>query len=309
MRVLDISREFYKEFGLPMLEREFSDKIDRMAIGLVGHGSESFGYDDEISRDHDIEPGFCIWLTDEDEREFGFKLFRAYSKLPKEYMGLKCAVKSALGSGIRGVHTISGFYSQYTGRAGAPQSWRDWLYTPSYYLAEATNGEIFYDGLGEFSKIREDIKYGMPEDVRLKKIASCALKMAQSGQYNFKRCISHGEEGAARLALDEFARRCAEIVFLIEKRHMPYYKWVFRSMKELPTLGGLSEKLEDLLLIPQDETLKIELAIEELSSIVIANLRTQKITDATCDYLENHAYSINDKIIDPEIRNLHVLLQ
>ena len=308
MRVLDISKAYFEEYGLPMLEREFGEKLWRMAIGFVGHGSESFGYDDEISLDHDIEPGFCIWLTEEDEREFGFKLFRAYSKLPKEYMGLKCVEKSALGSDNRGVRTIKEFYSQYTGRDGAPQCWRDWLYTPSHYLAEATNGIVFQDGLGEFTRIREEIKHGMPEDVRRKKIASCALRMAQSGQYNYKRCLSHGEEGAARLALDEFVRQSAEIVFLLEKSHMPYYKWVFRAMKDLPTLGNMSERLEGMLMLPQDETLMTELAIEEFSSLVIDELRRQNLTDAACDYLENHAYSINEKIVDPEIRNLHILL-
>ena len=90
---LELSRSFYYEYGKPMLENEFGQYIDRIAVGLVGHGSECFGYDDEISTDHDFEPGFCIWLTDEDEREFGFKLFRAYSKLPTEYKGIKCEKK------------------------------------------------------------------------------------------------------------------------------------------------------------------------------------------------------------------------
>ena len=298
MRFLDISKAYYEEFGLPMLEREFGDKLDRMAIGLVGHGSECFGYDDGVSLDHDVEPGFCIWITEDDERDFGFRLFRAYSKLPKEYMGLKCVEKSALGSGSRGVHTISDFYSAYTGRRGAPEGWRDWLYTPSHYFAEAVNGVVFKDGLGEFTRIREEIRNGMPEDVRLKKIASSALKMAQTGQYNYKRC----------LALSEFVKESAQVIFLLEKVHMPYYKWAFRAMKELPNMGWLSHKLEALILTPQDETLKIELAIEEISASVIDELRNQDLTDATCDFLENHSYSVNGRITDPEIRNLHILL-
>jgi hypothetical protein len=308
MRGIELSRAFYEEYGKPMLENEFSEYLDRIAVGLVGHGSECFGFDDEISTDHDFEPGFCIWLTDDDEQKIGFKLFRAYSKLPKEYMGIKCLEKSALGSKEKGVHTVSEFYYAYTGRRGAPECWQDWLYTPSHYFAEATNGEVFHDPLGEFSRIRDIIKNGMPEDVRLKKIASCALKAAQSGQYNYKRCISHGEFGAARLALDEFVRNCAEIVFLLEKRHAPYYKWVFRAMRDLPRLSSLSERLEKLITLPSDETLIAELEIEAISAEIIAEFKDQNITEATCNYLESHAYSINDMIGNNEIRNLHILL-
>lgn len=308
MQGLELSRAYFEEFGRPMLESEFSEYLDRIAVGLVGHGSECFGFDDEISTDHDFEPGFCIWLNEDDEKEFGFKLFRAYSKLPKEFMGVKCLEKSALGSKEKGVKTIGDFYSAYTGRRGAPEGWRDWLYTPSHYLAEATNGEIFCDPLGEFTRIREEILHGMPEDVRLKKIASCALKMAQSGQYNYKRCISHGENGAARLALDEFARNCAEIVFLLERRHAPYYKWIFKSMRLLPSLGGFADRLERLITLPSDETLLIELEIEKISEDIIGEFKRQGITEATCLFLESHAYSINDMIENNEIRNLHVIL-
>ena len=306
MQGIDLAKEFYEEYGKPMLQREFPEYIDRIAVGLVGHGSECFGFDDEISLDHDFEPGFCIWLTDEDEREFGFKLFRAYSKLPKEYKGIKCRDKSAQGSKEKGVHTISEFYLSYTGRKGAPECWQDWLYTPSHYFAEATNGIVFTDPLGEFSKIREIIKNGMPEDVRLKKIASCALHMAQSGQYNYKRCIAHGELAAARLALDEFVRNCAEIVFLLENRHAPYYKWIFRAMKELPNLSSISDELTEIITAPTDETLKIELGIENVSAKIISEFKKQGITEATCNFLESHAYSINDMIANSDIRNLHI---
>lgn len=306
MQGIELSKLFYENFGKSMIENDFSEYKDRIAVGLVGHGSECFGYDDDISKDHDFAPGFCLWLTEEDEREIGFRLFRAYSKLPKEYMGVKCAESSAGGSKETGVHTIGGFYSKYTGCQGAPKSWQDWLYTPSHYFAEATNGMVFADPLGEFTKIREQIKTGMPEDVRLKKIASCALHMAQSGQYNYKRCIGHGEMGAARFALAEFAKNAAEIVFLLEKRHAPYYKWTLRAMRDLPRLGEMSSELEELILTPPDETLKIELGIESFSSKIIAEFKRQNITEAGCEYLESHAYSVNNKISDSEIRNLNI---
>lgn len=58
----------------------------------------------------------------------------------------------------------------------APQTLQDWLYTSSVFFAEATNGEVFRDDLGEFTKIRNEILHGMPEDVRAKKSARVRSK-------------------------------------------------------------------------------------------------------------------------------------
>ena len=102
MRGLELSRAFYEECGREMLEREFGDYIDRIAVGLVGHGSECFGFDDDVSKDHDFAPSFCIWLTNEDEKLFGFKLFRCYSKLPRKFRGEVTSRPSLLGDDGRG---------------------------------------------------------------------------------------------------------------------------------------------------------------------------------------------------------------
>lgn len=192
-----------------MLEREFGDVVSRIAAGRAGHGSECFGYDDDVSRDHDWFTGFRLWITGEDERAFGFRLERAYARLRKEFPpdGADCNPGSSeLGDAEDGVIAIGDFYRRHLGFPGAPENWRQWLYTPSHAFAEATNGAVFRDDLGVFSGIRDTILNGMPEDVRRKKIAARAVFMAQSGQYNYLRCLRHGEPGAAALALDEFAR-------------------------------------------------------------------------------------------------------
>lgn len=304
MKGLELSRAFYLEYGKPMIERDFADVADRIAVGLVGHGSECFGFDDYISVDHDFDAGFCMWLTQADERDFGFKLFRAYSKLPKEYKGYKMISKSLFGSEHKGVHTISEFYSRYTGCDGAPQTAEQWLSIPSFYLAEATNGEVFCDNLGEFTKIRNQILNGMPDDVWLKKTASKALLLAQTGQYNFARCISHGELGAAQLSLTDFARSAVEIIFLLNHKHAPYYKWLFRAGRELLILGDRIEQIERLI---TDNTLtntQKSNIIESVCACIIQELKSRGLTDVKSDYLEPHAYAINDKIRDSNIRNM-----
>ena len=66
MKGLELSEKFYLEHGAPMLRAQFSNCLHLLAVGLMGSGSECFGYDDGISTDHDFEPGFCILIPDED---------------------------------------------------------------------------------------------------------------------------------------------------------------------------------------------------------------------------------------------------
>ncbi len=306
MAGLDLSYKFYKEYGEPMLQSEFSAYIDRIAVGLVGHGSECFGFDDEISKDHDFDNGFCLFITNEDEKTFGFKLFRAYNKLCKEHLNINTE-KSLMGSGTKGVHTISKFYSRYTGNPGAPETWQEWFYTPSHYFAEATNGKVFRDDLGEFTDIRDTILYGMPEAVRRKKIASKAIAMAQTGQYNFKRCIAHGDRGAASFALSRFCEHTAQMVYLLNGAHAPYYKWLLKGMEQLPLLSDTAFLLRKLLsdAFLSDEE-KFEL-IEIVSKTIINQLTEDNLCGDLGDYLEPYAFAINDKIKNSEIRNLHIM--
>ncbi len=308
MKGLEEARKFYEEVGAEMISRNFGELENRIAVGLVGHGSECFGFDDQTSRDHDFETGFCLWLTKDDEEKIGFRLMRAYDKLIKSVNGERA--DRVVENGFQGVFVTGDFYRRYTGCDGAPKTWQDWLYTNSAYFAEATNGEVFRDDLGEFTKIRNEILHGMPEDVRAKKIGSCSLKAAQSGQYNYARCLAHGEEGAAMLALFEFVTNAIELAFLLNRKHCPYYKWALRSMDGLDKFAELKQPLEYLLTADNDKAgQSVKKAIVEDISLALANeINAQFDLGVEGGFLEPYAYAIQKRIKNSDIRNLHIVL-
>lgn len=311
MNGLELSRGYYETYGKPMLEGKFSDLLPYLAVGFVGSGSEHYGFDDAVSRDHDFEPGFCIFLPGEDvvDRRSAFLLERAYAKLPKEYEGVKRSNISPVGGSRSGVIRTAEFYQNAVGAPDGVLSAESWLQIPDYALAEAVNGVVYFDNYGEFTRIRESLQT-MPDDVRNKRLAGNLLLMAQSGQYNFNRCIRHGEPEAAQLACTEFVTAAMKVLFLLNGRYMPYYKWSFRALRQMDGMADFATQFSFLLTGDNADETVAEVkydTIETVASDVISILQEQNLTQAICGDLEKHAYSVNDHIADSEIRNLHIL--
>ena len=333
MKGLEIARAYYEQYGEPMLRERFPGLMPFVAAGLAGSGSECWGFDDEISRDHDFEPGFCLFLPGEDvvDRRTAFELERAYAALPKEFMGLRRSLVAPVGGPRHGVLRTAEFMTDKVGKADGNLSLMEWLYMPEFSLAEAVNGEIFMDGYGEVTAIRERLRR-RPEDVRLKKLAGQLLLMGQSGQYNYRRCLQHGETAAAQLAAVEFVKSTMAAVFLLNDVYQPYYKWCFRAMRALPKLALTAELLEYLLTTDNEPDTAEEKSrvMEGIAADVIGELREQGLlgelreqgltgtdvnretqgrglTGAVGADLEKYAYMVNDMISDAQIRNMHIL--
>lgn len=310
MKGLELSEKFYYEYGEKMIKENFADIEKYLAFGLAGSGSECFGYDDEISQDHDFEPGFCIFIPDESviDSRTEFQLERAYAKLPKEFMGYKRSPLNPVGGNRHGVIRISRFFEEKTGDKNADIPTVGWFCISEQFPLEATNGKIFCDNYGLVTSLREKVAY-LPEDVRLKKLAGNVLLMAQSGQYNYSRCIRRGETAAAQLAVVEFVNTALKVIFLLNKKYMPYYKWSFRALRELEKLSGLYAGLEYLISSGNsaEEAENKQETIEKICKEIISELAAQGLTRIDSPELEKHAYSVNDRIKDAEIRNLNIL--
>lgn len=302
---LDLCRAYFKEVCYPLLKKEFANFLPRMAAGLVGEGSECYGFDDEISRDHDFGPSFQIYIPKEDMPIYGERLKHRLATLPKTFQGFDARVESQYGDGRVGVFTIEDFYRKFIASEGVPETLSHWRQIPENALSTVTNGEVFFDNYGKFTQIREKLKKGYPEDVRLKKIAARLMKMAQSGQYNFPRCNKRKEYVASRLALSEFMSVSMSLIYLLNHTYRPYYKWVHRGLLDLPILGQTTyDKMQRLSVLSLEEDSKeMEWLIEEFCTQCVEELKTQGLTTSKEAFLLVQGPEVLKRVQDPTLRN------
>ena len=306
MKGMKLARDYFMQYGRPMLEERFGAYMSRITIGLCGEGSECFGFDDEISRDHDFGPAFCLWLDRELMEKIGERLIAEYEALPASFYGMPVRRDGRMSGHRVGVWESGEFYRHFLGSTVGPQTQMEWLNLPDSYLAVATNGAVFQEGSGSFLEVRGRLKAGHPEDVRIKKMVARAANMSQSGQYNFPRSVRRGEYVAAGLALAEFVRHGMVMIYLLNHRYAPFYKWMHRGLGELPILGT-TQKLFAQLMDPCPEPSfweqKQEL-IETICGLISAEWQRQGLIGTTDPFLQNSLDELMKQIQDPQIAAL-----
>ena len=103
MKGLELSRAYWEKCALPLFRRELPAFLERAAVGLVGEGSECFGFDDEISQDHDWGPGFCLWLPEGEWAEWQDAVEALLARLPDTYEGFPAHRDAAASSDVETV--------------------------------------------------------------------------------------------------------------------------------------------------------------------------------------------------------------
>lgn len=356
---LKLARAFWTQMGKPMIAAKYPQYAGRIAAGLVGHGSECYGFDDTYSQDHDFGPRFCLWLTDEDYAAIGEQLEADYEALPRKFsvdaqgrVTFEAHARSdasgtfpsagagspvtprAQGANRRdGVFRIGDFFESITGYRTAPAQTapHEWLMLQESTLAAATNGEVFADPTGLFSKTRQGFK-NMPDDVRLALISKRLGMIAQAGQYNLPRSLKRGDGAAAWLSIHEFVQATASLVFLVNVPmvvgYMPYYKWQFAALRKLSgsmfaLLPNVGEQLETVMRLssaacyggagfgeggkgaaPAIE--KINDIVEQIAADIVKELKREHLTTSGETFLEWQRPYVEDHIAsdDPVLKSL-----
>lgn len=310
MKGMELARQFFNVCE-PLLQQRIPDVMAVAAAGLAGEGSECFGCDDALSRDHDWGPGFCLWLPRDVLKKEQERIEAAFAALPDSFEGMPSRLVPHRRMGRTGPLAIEDFYMGLTGLSEPPRDWRQWLSVPEWKFAAAVNGQVFLDRAGHFSRWRTVLEQGYPEDVRLKKLAARCMQMAQSGQYNLQRCRARRDVVAGSMALGCFVEATLSLLFLLNHGYMPFYKWAWVLAGSLPVLGAaICEKLQRLVQLPTTECCAARAllpVVEEICCLVAAELRHQGLSDVGHDWLWDHGPALMRHVRTPELLRMDLL--
>lgn len=309
---LELCRRYYEEYGRPMIAEKFRAYESVIAVGLVGKGSDCFGFDDFLSHDHDYGPRFVMWVTKKVYEEIGEELEEAYESLPESFMGVD-RIETFHGKDRCGVMIIEEFYKNVLGynlvgmlannQSGSAsgkenmETIKSWLAVHDYALAAAVNGEVFRDDEGIFTRYRNMLMEYYPKAVWYRKIAQTCALFSQNGQYNLSRMRMRGQLVAAELAKAECTRQAMKLYYLLNRKYAPHDKWLYKGMPENPQMTideegigqvTVAELVERISLLPVDQAHETELttAIESLA-VIFANELEKKGMVGKCDlYLD-----------------------
>ena len=313
---MELARRFYKEYGQAMIHEGFAEYEDRITAGLVGRGSQCYGFDDPLSRDHDFGPDFCIWLDDDLYDEIGDKLQEAYDRLPAEFMGFSRVTVIPPDGKRAGVMRTWEFYARIldvseefllsyidisckrrhlceedkkpepgitagveTGRVEEECNRMELAFfgtVDEANLSQCTNGEIFKEGTGDFARIREGLKY-YPDHIWKRKIAQELHYSAQMGQYNYVRMLKRGEKVASEIALSGYMEHTMKLVYLLNRKYAPYYKWLHRGMADLEKAAVIMDIFNAVYDMPKGDE-RIRMTTEIVAAIIIEELEKLNMT-------------------------------
>ncbi len=259
--------EFVK--GLKLAQGFFEDLVEPVitqaapnleySAGLIGSGSEVFGFDTARSVDHDWGPRVMVFLeeatfTGEKDRlvdELAQRLPVSYRGFPTHFTapdptdnGTQLAVEIAAGPVNHRVEFL--VLSRYLERRlqfdiAGPLSTDDWLRFPSQRLRSVVAGALFRDDL-DVQSVRDRFVW-YPHDVWLCIMASFWTRVGQE-EHLAGRASEVGDDIGSRLITARLVRDIMRLTFLIDRQYAPYPKWFGTAFSQLPSSPGLVEPLE-----------------------------------------------------------------
>lgn len=311
LKGLVISKDYYETYG----KKAFSKIGDLSGVSFakVGEGSECFGLDDLLSKDHDFGPGFCVFVTKEQYAVLGKQLEEIYASLPVVFRGFEKPdiIKDAPRNGVI---VIEDFFGRILSldeketdylvkRNTLPE--KTWLRLSDWQLRTVTNGEIFDEEDSVFGDIYRNLKKGYPESVKRRKMAQLLGQMSQTGQYNYQRMMRRQDVYGAAFMLHDFELNVIKFLYLINDIYAPHDKWLMKEAEGLKKGQEILYDVKELMgIIPDLKTYQkrdmidwigkdneedpVLPHIDRIARGIVSLLKEENFTKSSDPYLEQH---------------------
>lgn len=324
---LELNRRFYEEVVRPLLADAFPSV--QYAAALIGPGSETPGFDTEMSVDHDWGPRLFIFLIAEDADHgdtianfLSHQLPETFSGFPVSFPPVPGEVRTSIM--LRPVDgpinhrvipiTVRNFVRIQLGYdLTQPLHAADWLTFPSHAIGEIVSGAVYHDGVGELTALRSQLAW-YPYDVWLYLLAASWQRIGQE-EHLMPRAGSVGDELGSALIGSRLIRDVMYLCFLMEKQYAPYAKWFGTAFKRLRSAQEMWPLLSHAQQAPtwNEREKALSRAYEMLARMHNVLGITRKLPEAVSHFYtrpfqvihgEQFAHALVEQITDSEVQRI-----
>ncbi|MHC5260096.1 DUF4037 domain-containing protein [Streptomyces sp. UC4497] len=265
---LELSRALYEEAVRPILREAFPGV--RHAAARIGGGSEVLGFDTPRSADHEWGPRLELFLTPEDRAEHGARIHEVLAqRLPKHVRGWSTHFQES-GNPLDPVgrmratdgpvnhrvdiHTVDEWAGGRLGlpAADAEPSVSEWLAMPQQRLAETTGGMVFHDEPGSLTALRHTLAWYPGQVWRY--VLACQWQRISQEEAFVGRCAESGDDIGSAVVAGRLVRDLMRLCLLLDRRYVPYSKWLGSAFGRLPAADKLAPSLRGALTAPDHPT-------------------------------------------------------
>ncbi|HEX2865663.1 MAG TPA: DUF4037 domain-containing protein [Ignavibacteriales bacterium] len=278
---LKLNELFYTEVVAPLLKRDFQNLV--YSAALIGYGSDVLGFDSPLSMDHNWGPRLQIFLSEGDHKKYSGIITDYFRyNLPFEFMGFPTNFSSPRDDQTQSmqfkssypinhlieVHTAHSYMQmkRYLGITDIENiTTEDWLRLEDQKLLELTAGKVFHDGLGDLTRLRSKISF-FPHNILLHRLAGL-WKLIQDEEPFVGQSVESESFIGSKILSARLAEHCIKICFYLEKKYIPYSKWLIPSFRKLSIYGEVEPLAAEIL--TENNPKLIEDALLRLYSKVI----------------------------------------
>lgn len=258
---IELNNAFFNEVVRPILDAELSGLP--YCAALIGPGSEVYGFDTEMSMDHDWGLR-CFIFVDDDFRDKCDAIYSTIGRnLPASFRGHPVTIETLTTTSTTrtmensngqaavrhhvSVLPLTDFCQKQLGydAVSGPLKPKQWLAIPSHALREVVDGAVFHDATGDLTNLRSQLRT-YPEDIYWYLAAAGWQRIGQE-EHLMPRAGHAGSELGASIIASRLVRDVMNLCFLIERQYAPYAKWFGAAFSKL----DCASVMEPLLLAVQ----------------------------------------------------------